>query len=334
MIGKLSAGALLLAGTAAMAEVPRVATDIAPVHGLVARVMQGLGTPELVVPQGASPHGYAMRASEAQSLDDADIVFWVGEALTPWLADPLGTIARDARSVELLALPETAVLDSREEAVFEAGAAEDAHDHEDHAEHDHGDHDHEAHAEHDHEAHAGHGHEDHGHAHGGTDPHAWLDPDNARTWLSVIAASLSDLDPENADTYRANAEAGVAEIDAAEDRAAEALSGATDRPFVVFHDAYQYFEAHFGLPAAGAISVSDASDPSPRRVAEIRDAVVDRGITCVFAEPQFNPGLVTAIAGDGLSSAVIDPLGARIEPGPGFYPALIEKIADTIATCG
>ncbi|UWQ81430.1 zinc ABC transporter substrate-binding protein (plasmid) [Leisingera sp. S132] len=363
-----SAAALLAGAGAVAAEVPRVAADIAPVHGLVARVMQGLGEPALVVPPGASPHGYAMRPSEARALDQADLVFWLGEALTPWLEAPLEELAGDAHRIELLEARGTTVLPFREGARFEAhdhgehdnhGHQEHAGGHEGHAEHgEHGDHaeghedhdghgdGHEGHADHDGHDHGAHtsaeghggreGHEEHahGHHHEGADPHAWLLPANAQVWLDVIAEELAEHDPDNAAAYRANAEAGKQEIAETVATVSAQLAPFQDKPFIVFHDAYQYFEQGFGLQAAGAISLSDAVKPSPARVAEIRDVVADRKVACVFSEPQFNPGLVaTVLEGTGAGTAVLDPLGAGLEPGAGFYPALLQDIGAAIAGC-
>ncbi|NVK13749.1 MAG: zinc ABC transporter substrate-binding protein [Rhodobacteraceae bacterium] len=342
-----AAVALLAGAGAAWADVPRVAADIAPVHGLVARVMQGLGEPALVVPPGASPHGYAMRPSDARALDQADVVFWLGEALTPWLEGPLEELAGDAHRIELLESEGTTVLPFREGARFEAHAHDDQEEHGDHDDHGHEDHaeghddhaGHDGHEGHDHEEHAGeHGHEDHadahGHHHEGADPHAWLLPANAQAWLDVIAEELAEHDPDNAAAYRANAEAGKEEVAETVASVSATLEPFRAKPFIVFHDAYQYFEQGFGLSAAGAISLSDAVKPSPARVAEIRDVVAELKVACVFSEPQFNPGLVaTVLDGTVAGTAVLDPLGAGLEPGPQFYPALLQEIGAAIAGC-
>lgn len=323
---------------AARAEVPRVAADILPVHGLVARVMQGLGEPALVVPPGASPHGYAMRPSEARALSQADVVFWLGEPLTPWLTDALSELAGEAEQIELFDTPGTQILEVRSDALFaqagDHGGHEDALEgHEDHEEHahdaDHGGRD--EHAGHSEEAGPGGGH---AHAHSGADPHAWLLPENALTWLDVIAAELAEADPDNAGAYAANAAAGKAEIAAAVDEVAAALAPVRERSVIVFHDAYQYFEAGFGLRTAGAIALSDASSPSPARIAELRDAAGEMGVACVFSEPQFNPGLVAAVAeGTGAGTAVLDPMGSHLEPGAAFYPALLRGLGQAVADC-
>jgi zinc transport system substrate-binding protein len=315
----LSFGAALAAGTAlspALADAPRVATDIAPVHSLVARVMDGIGAPELVMAAGASPHAYSLRPSEAAALQQADLVFWIGEDLTPWMEDAIATLAEGARVVSLLEAEGVTLLEFREGVLF------DGHDH-DHE----GDHDHDE-TGHDHD----HGHDDHGH--GAYDPHAWLSPDNAAVWLDAIAAELAAVDPGNADAYRANAAAARDELAETRTAVEARLDPVSDMRFVVFHDAYQYFERAFEISAAGAISLSDAADPSPARIAEIQERVRDEGISCVLAEPQFNPGLVaTVLDGTEVGTGVMDPLGAELEPGPGLYPQLLLNLADTLAGC-
>jgi zinc transport system substrate-binding protein len=315
-----------LMSTAAMADVPRVATDIAPVHALVAQVMGDLGEPALIVRPGASPHGYSMRPSEAAALNDADLVVWVGDALSPWLEGPLETLAGKAAQIELLEVPGTVLMDYREGATFAA--------------HDHGDHGHdhkEGHAGHDHghdhkEDHAGHDH-DHAHDHSGTDSHAWLDPVNGQLWLGAIAAELARLDPDNAATYAANAAAGQAELVALEAELAARMAPLAGTGFVVFHDAYQYFEQRFGLQAAGAISLSDASAPSAARIAELQKAVRDLNVACIFSEPQFDAGLIETVFEGQARIGVLDPLGQDLTPGAGLYAAMLRQMGDAFETC-
>lgn len=319
----LSATASMLAG-AALADVPRVATDIAPVHALVARVMQGIDTPALIVAPGATPHEYSLRPSEATALQEADLVFWIGPGLTPWLEDALETLAEDATVTELLEADGTLALSFRTDPLFEA------HDHEDHADHDEHDHeDHDDHDEHDHDE-----HDDDEHAHGDHDPHAWLSPDNGAVWLDVIAAQLATADPENAAAYQSNAEAGRAELTALRTQIESILAPVRDRNFIVFHDAYQYFETAFAFPASGAISVSDAVAPSPARIAEIQARVADQQVVCVLSEPQFDPGIVAAVMdGSDARTGVLDPLGSDLEPGPLLYPQMLRNLATTLADC-
>ena len=344
----LSLTATLMGGTV-FAEVPRVAVDIAPVHSLVARVMDGVGTPDLIIQSGSSPHEYSLRPSEASALQEAGLVFWVGADLTPWLTDTIETLAPNAVVTSLLEADGTIELEFRENALFEAHD----HDDDDHADHagdeDHDDHDHDDHGHDDHAEEEGHDdhaddkdHDDHGdehadhdgHDHGAHDPHAWLSPQNAATWLNVIAAELSAADPDNAGAYFANAAAGRAEMDALVNQVNAKLDPLRGGRFVVFHDAYQYFETDFDFPASGAISLSDASDPSPARIAEIQGRIAEEGISCVLAEPQFNAGLVTTVLdGSEANTGVIDPLGSNLALGPELYPALISNMATALVDC-
>lgn len=310
-----------LAGVA-MAEAPKVATDIAPVHSLVARVMQGVGEPALIVPPGASPHSHAMRPSEAAALEDADLVIWMGESLTPWLGGAIDALAGDAHVIELLGEGESRVLTFREGVAFAA------HDHGE--EDDHEAQEHEAHGQ---EGHADHEEHDHDHAHDGADPHAWLDPMNARIWLDVIAQELTGHDPANAALYAANATAAQAELDALAVEIAAQVAPVRGKPFLVFHDAYQYFETAFDLSATGAIALSDATDPGPARIAELRDLAQAQNIACVFSEPQFDPKLVHGVFGDVAGHGVLDPLGADVTPGPDLYPALMRRMAAALVEC-
>ncbi len=315
---------------AAHAEVPRVATDIAPIHSLVARVMDGVGTPDLIVQPGGSPHEYSLRPSEAKALQEADLVFWVSPDLTPWLGNAIETLATNASVTELLEADETIELTIREGALFEV------HEHDDdkHEDAEHKGDDHAEHAEGKHYEHAEEeaGHE--GHGDGAHDPHAWLSPTNAATWLNVIAGQLSATDPENAGAYFANAAAGRAELDTLTSDINAMLGPVRGGQFIVFHDAYQYFESAFDFIASGAISISDASDPSPARIAEIRARIADEGINCVLAEPQFNAGLVaTVLDGTEAKTGVLDPLGSDLAPGPALYPQLMRNLASTLVEC-
>ena len=304
----LAAGMAMIGGVA-MSDTPKVAVDISPVHSLVSRVMLGVGTPDLIVQAGASPHGYTLRPSEAKALQDAQMVFWMGESLSPWMEGALDTLSSDATIITLLERDETILLEFREGAMFEE------HDHDDHGDEKHDDHG---------------DHEDHG----SHDPHAWLSPDNARIWLNLIASQLSIVDPENAGTYFANAAAARSEIEALTIEVNILLEPVRDKKFIVFHDAYQYFEKAFDLSASGAISLGDASKPSPARIAEIQGRILEESIDCVLSEPQFNKGLVaTVMAGSKAKTSVIDPLGVGLKPGPDLYSELIRNMTKTLVDC-
>lgn len=301
LVGAIST---LTISSAAMAEVPSVAVDIPPVHSLVSIVMEGIGAPDLIMQAGASPHGYSLRPSEAAALQRANLVFWISEDLTPWLEGPIKVLASDAKSVELLETEGTTELEFRDGATFEANDDDDEQEHE----------------------------EDH--AHHGHDPHAWLDPENARVWLDVIASDLAAIDPEHADAYAANAAAGKADLDNLINEINMQLDGFHSRNFIVFHDAYQYFENRFNIFAAGSIMLGDASDPSPARIAEVRKKVKKLGVSCAFSEPHFNPGLMeTVFRGTNAKTGMLDPLGADLELGPDLYPQLLRNMANNLIAC-
>jgi zinc transport system substrate-binding protein len=314
----ISAVATLL-GSSAIADVPNVSVDIAPLHSLVASVMHGVGVPNLIIPPGSSPHDHQLRPSEAKAMQDANIVFWMGEELTPWMENAVKTLSSNASIITLLENEKTSLLEFREGALFEA------HDHDDEHDDEHDEHDDE-HDEHDDE------HDEHGH--GSYDPHAWLSPTNAKAWLDVIASQLSSYDPENAGVYFTNAASSKSEIEMLIAEINLALDPIRGRKFIVFHDAYQYFENDFGFPASGAISISDASDPSPARIAKIQKRIRDEEINCVLAEPQFKASLVqTVMEGSQANTNVIDPLGVGLKPGVSLYNKLIKNMAQSLTNC-
>ncbi len=342
----LAAATLLLGATAAPAQAaPNVVATILPVQSLAAAVMAGVGEPELLLAPGTSPHAYALKPSEAAMLEEAELVLWIGPALETFLADTLATVAHDAHRLVLMDAPGMTLLAGR------AGGAWDAHDH-DHA-HDHGQHDH---GEHDHgdetaavEAHDEHGHDEHGHdegadaagahdhtpeEHGDVDAHVWLAPANAIAMTRAIADELAHLDPANAPAYAANAAATIAELEALTDELAAELEPVAGTPFIVFHDAYPYFEDAFGLNAVGSVTISPEQQPGTGQVAELRAKIERLEAACVFAEPQFPPRLVeTLVAGTPARMGTLDPIGSDLAPGADAYPQLMRDLAGSLVDC-
>ncbi len=211
-----------------------------------------------------------------------------------------------------------------------------AHDHDaDHAKRDDHDHDHDAdhakHEDHDHDAdHAEHD-EDH---HGAVNAHIWLDPENAKIMVAEIARALSAFDPANAASYRANADRMAGRLDALRAEMADTLAPVRDRPFIVFHDAYQNLEHRFGMTAVGAITVNPEVMPGAERVAELRAKVRELDAACVFAEPQFEPTLVSVIAeGTAAKTGVLDPLGTSVDAGPEQYFEMMRRMAAAMREC-
>ena len=289
---------LLLASlvtTQALAEVPQVVTDIAPVHSLVAMVMGDLGTPVLLLDKGADPHDFQLRPSQAKAVAGAGLVVWIGPQMSPWLDRALDGTGTAGAQLALLTAPGTRTLTY----------TEDAEDHE--------------------------GEE--AHRHDGLNPHAWLDPRNARTWAGLIAAELSRLDPPNAATYTANADTACARIDTLDRVIAAQLAPVRNRPFVVFHDAFGYFNARYGLSLAGAISPGDATSPGAQHLRDLTARAA--GTVCIFPEVNHDADLSAQMAeasGAKLGNAM-DPEGVSLTPGPELYPALLTELTDALVGC-
>ena len=438
----------------------KVVVSIKPVHSLVSYVMDGVGKPSLLVDGSASPHTFQLKPSHATMLQEADVVFWIGEDLESFLEDPLDSIANDARKVTLMESDQIDLLKFREKNIFE-----DHDDHDDHAD-EHGD-DHDEHDDHadDHGDHGDHGfewagvfdltegtynwsfakvggeyadpamkmvilmsdeiesseeraeellesssstdrnhsstlsandsafmlnfdesrettvfsveikeagkyafftehmpfefeadehffkdlsgndvepiaqepdsgHHDHhhGHAHGEFDIHFWLDPEIAKTIVMIVSSELSELDPSNASIYNSNATKALSEID----QLIAATKGKinSNAKYVVFHDAYQYFEKRFGIEVVGALTVNPEVLPGAKQLSEIREAIEHENVNCLFSEPQFNPTIAETIAADtGVKAAVIDPLGAELELGKDLYFELINDLSSSFENC-
>ena len=323
----------------------KVVTSIKPLHSLVSYVMDGVGTPDILVDGSSSPHTFQLKPSHATMLQEADIVFWIGEDLETFLETPLESIAKNSRHITLMDSDEIELLKFREKNIFDGHdehgdehADEHGDEHDDHAdEHDdeHGD-EHDEHGD-EHDEHAdehGDEHDDHhdGHAHGEHDIHFWLDPEIAKTIVKIVTRELSEIDPTNASTYKSNSIKAVNEIDQLiSDTRSKINSNAS---YVVFHDAYQYFEKRFGVEVVGALTVNPEVLPGAKQLAEIREVIEHENINCLFSEPQFNPSIADTIAKDtGVKAAVIDPLGAELDPGKDLYFDLIGNIATSFESC-
>ena len=301
---------MILSSGVLKADVPNVVADIAPVHSLVSMVMKGIGEPQLLIPQNASPHHYAMRPSEAKALQEANLVVYLGHDMTPWLEPLFETVAASAEPLDLSEVDGVLQLSYREGPVFG--------EHEGHDDHD------------DHEGHDDHAHHDHD----GNDPHMWLDPENALVWLDAIASELGHIDPENAARYRANAKTAKEEISHEIHHIEDHLKSVQGQGFLVFHDAYQYFENRFGISATGSISIGDVSKPSPKRLQELKHHFEEEGIHCVLSEPQYSSKLIDSVFGGFKPHiGVADPIGVDLELGSGLYLELLENLASGIAEC-
>ena len=309
----------------------KVVTSIKPLHSLASYLMDGVAKPDLIVDGYASPHGFSMKPSHAKMLQNADLIFWVGEDLESFLEKPLSSIAKKAEKIELMEIKGLNVLKFRERNIF------DEHDHEDHDDHgkkedDHDDHDHDDHGKkEEHDDHGDHdGHE--GHAHGEYDPHIWLDPMNAKVILNEMVEHLIENDPKNEAKYKSNLDKALKDVDKLTIDVMTELSNSVSS--IVFHDAYQYFEKRFNVNILGAFTVNTDVMPGAEQLAEIREIIEHDKVACVFSEPQFNPDIIKAVAKDmNIKTGVVDPLGATLDPGKDLYFKLIRNMSASFKGC-
>ena len=324
----------------------KVVTSIKPIHSLASYLMEGVGKPDLIVDGYSSPHGFALKPSHAKMLQEADIVFWVGEDMENFMVKPLNSIAKKAEKIELMEIKGINKLKFRERNIFDGhddhGHKED--DHDDHAkkEDDHDDHDHDkdkehGHDDHDKDEHKEDGHDDHGHgheghAHGEHDPHIWLDPMNAKVILSEMAEHLIENDKKNEAKYKENLKKAHKDLDKLTKKVKAELN--KDFKSIVFHDAYQYFEKRFDVNVLGAFTVNTDVMPGAEQLAEIREIIEHDKVSCIFSEPQFNPDIIKAVAKDmNIQTGVIDPLGATLNPGKDLYFDLIGNMSKSFKGC-
>ena len=332
----LSILSILTFFTPAKAEL-KVVTSIKPIHSLASYLMDGIGKPDLIVDGYASPHGFSMKPSHAKMLQNAELIFWVGEDLESFLEKPLSSIAKKAEKIELIEIKGLNVLKFRERNIFDKHNHDNHDDHDDHDDHgkkeehnDHDDHDDhgkkEEHDEHD-------DHDDHeGHAHGEYDPHIWLDTMNAKAMLNEMAEHLIENDPKNEAKYKSNLDKALKDIDKLTIEVMTELNNSVSS--IVFHDAYQYFEKRFNVNVLGAFTVNTDVMPGAEQLAEIREIIEHDKVACVFSEPQFNPDIINAVAKDmKIKTGVLDPLGATLDSGKDLYFKLIRNMSASFKGC-
>lgn len=295
---------LILARSAAAAEAPAVLVSIKPLHGLVASVMTGIGTPGLIVTGASSPHGYAMKPSDRRALDKAALVIWVGKDFETWLERPLASVKG---KIAMQDIPGMTILPTREGGVWES--------------HDHG--------------HAGHKNDEHkDDDHDEVDGHLWLDPDNAARLVDVVADRLKTIDPTHAATYAANAAETKSRLGKLDAELKTRLTPLAGKPYVVFHDAHQYFEKRYGLTPAGAMTVDPERPLGAKRLAALRDRLKTAGASCVFREPRFGEAAARTLADGALiRTGLLDPEGTMVDPGKDAYFDLMNGLGTALSDC-
>ena len=288
------------AGGAARAAAPVVVASILPLHSLLANVMAGVGSPLLLMRPGSSPHNYVMRPSEAAMLAHADLVFWLGESGERILLKPLSLPSGTARRmVALLDQPSIHPLALRPVGPW-SGPARPAPDRRSYL----------------------------------TDSHIWLDPEIAREIVAIMVAELSRVDPSHAGVYAANGrrtDARLVQLDATLRRRLEPVR---DVPYMVYHEAFQYFEQRYGLSDMGSVSDNSDIQPGARLIEALKATIVKKQVRCLFVEPQFSSSLVRVLAdGTKLRTGIVDPEGATLTPGPDAYFEMMTTLGNSLASC-
>ena len=277
----------------------KVVTTIKPIHSLVAGVMDGLGSPSLIVDGSNSPHNFSLKPSHAKMIEDAEIIFWVGEDLETFMIKSLESIANNATKVSFMDLDNITKLKFKEENILEVEGYDDDHDK---------------------------------HADGEFDAHIWLDPKNAIEIVNEIAKTLSLKDPNNKNVYYSNAEKLNHSLNELIEKIN--LSINKDARFIVFHDAYQYFEKRFDVSSAGALILNEEALPSAKKVSEIHKIIKKQNINCIISEPQFNPNIIKSIAQDSsILTGSFDPLGSNFDTNKNLYFEMILSLSNSLKDC-
>lgn len=314
-VALMCAPILMAAVGSASAEI-RVVASSKPAHSLVAMVMGNTGSPSVLVSGAASPHSYSMKPSDAQTVNGAAVFFRISEGLEPFTSKLIKSLPKSVRVVSMQDAPGVTLIDRREGGAFEA---------------------------HGHDAHTGHKDQGKGKSSKAigkeeredeTDPHIWLSPRNAMAIVDHIAKVLAETDAANATEYKNNAAAAVSKLQALDAELERELKPYAGKPFVVLHDAYQYFEQRYGLTAVASIAVNPEAAPSGKRLSAVRKKLADTAAFCVFAEPGMQPKVVAAVLeGAKARSVVLDPEATQLTPGPGLYEDLMRGLAAGAKQC-
>ena len=325
-------------------ESNRVIVSIKPLHSLVAGVLGDTGEAELLVDGVVSPHHMQLKPSQIKSMQAAHIIFYIDDSFETFLANVFDILSDDVLKVPMIDNVELTLLPYRKGKDWEehdhhhdehgGDHHADKHDEHDHHADEHDEHDQHAdeHDEHDHHADEHDEHEKHSSY--DMDMHVWLDPENAQKMVALIADTLSDVYPEHRDTYKANAQGLMQKIDRLNVELKTELSPIQDKPFIVFHDAYQYFEHTYGLNGVGSIVFEGGESLSPVRIKSVREKLQRTGAACIFSEPQFPARPIQTIAeGFDIKVSVLDPLGANLPNDENLYFTLLDNLAYNLTEC-
>ncbi|ASM15057.1 MULTISPECIES: zinc ABC transporter substrate-binding protein ZnuA [Serratia] len=301
----LLASALVMAGPLSSASAA-VVTTIRPLGFIASAIADGVTPTEVLLPDGASPHDFALRPSDIQRLRSADLVLWVGPDMEAFLTKALVPISA-TRKLAISELPAVKPL-------LMKGEDDDDHDHAGEA-HNHAD-------------------DDHAHHHGEYNMHVWLSPEVAKVTAIAIHDRLLELMPQNKDKLDANLRQFENLLTQTDKNVGNMLTPVQGKGYFVFHDAYGYFEKHYGLSPLGHFTVNPEIQPGAQRLHQIRTQLVEQKAVCVFAEPQFRPAVINAVAkGTTVRSGTLDPLGIGIALGKDSYGKFLTQLSSQYVSC-
>lgn len=298
--------ALAFATAVALPAHANVVASIKPVGFIASAIADGVTPVEVLLPDGASEHDYALRPSDVKRLQNEDLVVWVGPEMEAFMTKSAAALP-EKKNLEIVQIPGVKTMLLR-------GDEDDDHD------------DHEA-AEHDHDA-------EHHHHHGEFNMHLWMSPEIAQKTAVAIHEKLLELMPQDKAKLDANLQHFEAELADTDKRIISQLAPVKDKGYFVFHDAYTYFEKHYGLSPTGHFTVNPEIQPGAQRLHQIRTQLVEKKAVCVFAEPQFRPAVIDAVArGTQVRKGTLDPLGTDISLGKDSYVKFLSQLSSQYETC-
>lgn len=301
--------AMLTLGFTASLAMPAsaaVVASIKPLGFIAAAIADGVTPVEVLLPDGASEHDYALRPSDVKRLQSADLVVWVGPEMEAFLTKSASGLPAK-KNLELAALTGVKPLLIR-------GAEDDEHHEDGHADHDEEGHDH--------------------HHHGEYNMHLWLSPEIARQSAVAIHQKLLELMPQSKDKLDANLQNFEVSLAKFDQQISSELAPVKGKGYFVFHDAYSYFEKHYGLSPLGHFTVNPEIQPGAQRLHQIRTQLVEQKAVCVFAEPQFRPAVIDAVArGTSVRKGTLDPLGMGISLTKDSYVKFLSQLSSQYTSC-
>jgi len=276
-----------------------IVVSIKPLHSLVSAVTEGSNSVSLVIDGSMTPHNFALKPSHAKLLNNAKIFFYIDDEFESALKKTVRGLPKSVKVIRVSKIKKLRLLSTRADDNWK----EDGHDH-------------------------------HDHGHSSNDLHVWLDPNNAIEIIKSITKELSAIYPENINTYKKNAKNIIKEIKTTDLLIKSMLEPIRNKPYIVFHDAYQYFEKAYSLKSVGSILVDPELPASAQRIIKIRSKIKSLNAHCVFKEPQYRAKIVkTVIDGTTTKIGILDPLGADIKSGPDMYTNLLKNIAENLNAC-